>query len=106
MSTDLSASLAAQRFSMTLMSAFALLALVLCARDLRGHQLHDDAADEGDRVRMALGADRRAIQRMVLREGSAVIGAGLLCGLAGALALSRFLGRLLFEAGRTIRSRC
>ena len=46
---------------------------------------------------MALGADGPAIRRMVLREGSAVIGAGLLCGLAGAIVLSRLLGGLLFE---------
>ncbi len=93
-----SASVVRQRFSMTLMSAFALMALVLCATGIYGvisFTTTQRTREIG--VRMALGADGRAIQRMVLREGSAVIGAGLLCGLAGALVLSRFLGTLLFE---------
>jgi putative ABC transport system permease protein len=93
-----SASVVRQRFSMTLMSAFALLALTLCATGIYG--LISFTTTQRTReigVRMALGADGRAIQGMVLREGSAVIGAGLLCGLAGALALARFLGGLLFE---------
>jgi putative ABC transport system permease protein len=93
-----SASVVRQRFSMTLMSALALLALVLCATGIYGvisFTTTQRTREIG--VRMALGADGRAIRRMVLREGSAVIGAGLIVGLAGALALSRFLGRLLFE---------
>ena len=93
-----SASVVRQRFSMTLMSAFALMALVLCATGIYGvisFTTTQRTREIG--VRMALGADGRAIQRMVLREGSAVIGAGLLCGLAGAIVLSRLLGGLLFE---------
>jgi len=93
-----SASVVRQRFSMTLMSAFALLALTLCATGIYGvisFTTTQRTREIG--VRMALGADGRAIQRMVLREGSAVIGAGVLCGLAGALTLSRFLRGLLFE---------
>jgi ABC-type antimicrobial peptide transport system permease subunit len=46
---------------------------------------------------MALGAGRPAIQWMVLREGAAVVGAGLAAGLAGSLAASRMLQSLLFE---------
>jgi putative ABC transport system permease protein len=93
-----SASVVRQRFSMTLMSALALLALVLCATGIYGVISFTTAQRTREiGVRMALGADGRAIRRMVLREGSAVIGAGLIVGLAGALALSRFLGRLLFE---------
>jgi putative ABC transport system permease protein len=93
-----SASVVRQRFSMTLMSAVALLALTLCATGIYGvisFTTTQRTREIG--VRMALGADGRAIQRMVLREASAVIGAGLLCGLAGALTLSRFLRGLLFE---------
>ena len=93
-----SASVVRQRFSMTLMSAFALMALVLCATGIYGVVSFTTTQRTKEiGVRMALGADGRAIQRMVLREGSAVIGAGLLCGLAGALVLSRLLGTLLFE---------
>ncbi len=93
-----SASVVRQRFSMTLMSAFALMALVLCATGIYGVVSFTTTQRTREiGVRMALGADGRAIQRMVLREGSASIGAGLLCGLAGALVLSRLLGGLLFE---------
>lgn len=83
---------------MTLMSAFALVALVLCATGIYGvisFTTTQRTREIG--VRMALGADGRAIQRLVLREGSVVIATGLICGLAGALALSRFLNNLLFE---------
>ena len=93
-----SASVVRQRFSMTLMSAFALLALVLCATGIYGVVSFTTSQRTREiGVRMALGADGRAIRQMVLREGSAVIGAGLLVGLAGALALSRFVSGLLFE---------
>ena len=98
------ASVVRQRFSMTLMSAFALLALLLCATGIYGvisFTTTQRTREIG--VRMALGADGRAIRQMVLREGSAVIGAGLLCGVAGALALSRFSERAAVrsEAGRS-----
>jgi putative ABC transport system permease protein len=48
-------------------------------------------------VRMALGADHAAIRGLVLREGSALVMVGILCGLAGSLAVTRYLQRLLFE---------
>jgi predicted permease len=92
------ASVVRQRFSMTLMSAFALMAVVLCATGIYGVVSFTTTQRTREiGVRMALGADGRAIQRMVLREGGASIGAGLLCGLAGALVLSRLLSGLLFE---------
>jgi len=92
------ASLARQRFSMTVMSAFAAVALALCAGGIYGiisftttQRTHEIG------VRMALGADSAAIRRMVLSEGSAIIAAGLAAGLIGALITSRFLRTLLFE---------
>jgi ABC-type antimicrobial peptide transport system permease subunit len=48
---------------------------------------------------MALGADARAIRRMVLREGAVIISGGIVIGLAGAMGATRFLQTLLFEIG-------
>ncbi len=92
------ASLARQRFSMTVMSAFAAIALALCAGGIYG--IISFTTTQRTReigVRMALGADSAAIRRMVLSEGSAIIAAGLAAGLIGALIASRFLRTLLFE---------
>jgi putative ABC transport system permease protein len=52
-------------------------------------------------VRMALGAQRGDVLRMVLRKGlgSVVLGAAL--GVAASLALTRFMGSLLFEVEPT-----
>ena len=46
-------------------------------------------------VRMALGAQRRDVMRLVLGEGMLVILIGLAIGLAGSLVLTRFLSSLL-----------
>jgi putative ABC transport system permease protein len=48
-------------------------------------------------VRMALGAMRRDIARLVLQHGAVVVALGLVLGLAGAFAASRFIESLLFN---------
>jgi len=48
-------------------------------------------------VRLALGAAPSVVMRMVVTNGAAIAGVGLLVGLAGAAALTRFLGGILFE---------
>jgi predicted permease len=96
------ASVVRQRFSMTVMSAFALIALALCAGGI--YSIISFTTTQRTReigVRMALGADAPAIRRMVLREGAVVILAGLATGLVGAFAASRFLRTLLFGVEAT-----
>ena len=91
-------SVAKQRFSMTLLSALAAVALLLCAIGIYGvisFATAQRAREIG--VRMALGADRASIQRMVLREGGVLVAAGLICGSLGSLAATRYLRQLLFE---------
>lgn len=91
------ASVVRQRFATTLMTMFALFALVLCATGIYGVL----SFTTGQRtreigLRMALGADASSIRQMVLREGGVVILTGLAFGLAGAILAARFLRTLLF----------
>jgi ABC-type antimicrobial peptide transport system permease subunit len=52
-------------------------------------------------VRMALGATGSGVVRLVLRGSMALVVAGTVIGLAGALAVTRVLGSLLFEVRPT-----
>ena len=94
------ASVVRQRFSTTLLSAFALIALILCATGIYGVISFTTAQRTREiGVRMALGASASEIRGMVLREGGALIAMGVVLGLAGAFAGARFMQSLLFEVG-------
>jgi ABC-type antimicrobial peptide transport system permease subunit len=95
-------SLARQRFSMTLIGAFAGLALVLSVVGLYGLL----ALIVGQRrreigVRLALGARPADVVRMILVEGARVVTVGVVLGVAGALALTRVLRALLYGVSTT-----
>ena len=94
----ISASLVRQRFSAALLGGLAAVALVVCAIGIYG--VISFATAQRTReigVRMALGADRSSIRRMVLREGGGVVAAGMCVGLIGSVAATRSLQKLLFE---------
>lgn len=85
------------RFQAMLIGAFAIVALVLAAVGLHGSLAHSVRPRHRELgVRMALGADRASVLRMVLSQGMRVAGVGLLLGLVGTLALSRVLASFLF----------
>ncbi len=52
-------------------------------------------------VRMALGADRRDVRRMVLRHGVILAGIGIVVGLVAAVGLTRFMSSLLYGVEAT-----
>ena len=88
---------ARQTFNATLLSIFAGVALILSALGIYGtlsYSVEQRSQEIG--IRMALGADGADLRRMVIRQGMALAGLGILIGLAGALALSHLITTLLF----------
>ncbi|HEV2341529.1 MAG TPA: ABC transporter permease [Candidatus Acidoferrales bacterium] len=90
-------SIAAQRFSMILLGAFAALALLLSAVGifgvvsyLAGQRTHEIG------VRLALGAQRRDVMQLILSEGSRMALTGVGIGIVAALALTRLMSKLLY----------
>lgn len=89
-------SIAGPRFTMTLIAAFTLLAVLLAAVGLYG--LVSYAVTQRTReigIRIALGASRRRIARTVLAQGLSLGVAGLAVGLLGARASGRLLASML-----------
>jgi putative ABC transport system permease protein len=87
---------------MTLIGIFAALALVLAIVGLYGVlALLVGRRQREIGVRMALGATRGAVVRFVVGEGARVAALGVLLGLAGAYALTRTLGALLYGVEAT-----
>jgi predicted permease len=92
-----SASVAQQRFSMILLSAFGLISLVLGAAGLYGVLSFAVARQTKEiGVRMAVGAQRGDIIGMVLRDAGKLILLGLVAGVIGALAGAHLLQSLVF----------
>jgi len=90
-------SLARQRFATTMLGAFAVFAMILAAIGVYGaisYLVTQGAHDIG--VRIALGASRGNILKMVVRRGMGLAGAGIACGLIGAAALTQLMASLLF----------
>jgi putative ABC transport system permease protein len=93
----LSASVAAPRFSTTLLSIFAGVALVLTIVGLYGVMSYSVAQRTNEiGIRLALGAQTRDVLLMIVKQGSTLILLGLAIGLAGAFALTRLIASLLF----------
>ena len=87
----------ASRSLMFLFSGFALLAMVLAVVGIYGiisYSVSQRTREIG--IRMALGARAVDVLRMVLKSGMTLVLAGIAIGVAGALALTRFLATLLF----------
>jgi len=91
------ASVSQQRFRTFLLGLFAAMALILAATGIFGVIAYSVACRTNEiGIRLALGASRSAILRMILRETLLLTLAGLLVGIPCALAASHFVGHLLF----------
>ena len=91
-------SLARRRLSMFLLAIFAGVALVLAAVGIYGvmsYTVAQRAHEVG--IRMALGARTFDVVRLVLGQSLWLIGAGVLIGVAGSFALTRYLSTMLFQ---------
>jgi putative ABC transport system permease protein len=93
----LSSSVATPRFSTTLLSIFAAVALVLTLVGLYGVMSYSVAQRTNEiGIRLALGAQSRDVLLMIVKQGSMLIGLGLGIGLLGAYAASKLVASLLF----------
>jgi predicted permease len=92
-----SRSLAPDRLVSWLSAGFGIVALLLTSVGLYGILAYTVARRTSEfGVRMALGAQRMTILKMVMKEGLLLVGAGLSAGLAAAVSLSHLVASLLF----------
>jgi predicted permease len=86
-----------QRLEMVLLAAFSLVALALASVGIYGvlsYLVAQRTSEIG--IRMALGATRGSVLRLVVGQGLALAGTGIALGLAGAASLARLLAGLLY----------
>jgi predicted permease len=96
MSSIVTDSFASRRFSMTLLSVFAALALLLAGIGIYGVIAYTVGARTQEiGVRMALGAERSAIVRMVLANGGKLLAIGIGLGVVAALGITRVMSSQL-----------
>lgn len=97
MNQVIGASVARQRFTMIMLCGFGIVSLVLGAAGLYGVMSYTVARQTKEiGVRMAIGAQRGDVARMVLQRAAWLVLMGLAFGLVAALAGVRLLGSLLF----------
>jgi putative ABC transport system permease protein len=98
----LDATTAGTWFQTRLISAFSLLALILAGVGIYGVLAY--AVTESTReigIRMALGAKKSDVVFMLLKRALLLVAAGVVVGGCGALALTRVLGKFLYEVKPT-----
>jgi predicted permease len=98
--SDIAAGRARERFTMTLLSAFALIAVGLAGVGLYGVIAYGVAQRTRELgVRLAVGAEPAHVRRMVVWQGLELAAAGLALGIVGAAAAGRAIEASLYEVG-------
>ncbi len=94
--------LSTQRLTNMLLTAFAIIALTLAAVGIYSTMsVYVGSRTKEFGIRLALGAQPGALRRDVLRQGLLLTAAGVVVGVAGALAFTRMIKSLLFEVSAT-----
>lgn len=102
MDSLISATIVRERFQTALLAVFAACALLLAVVGVYGllsYTVTRRTSEIG--VRMALGASAGAITRLVLRQGSVLVTAGVTLGLIGSLLATRVLESMLYRVSTT-----
>jgi predicted lysophospholipase L1 biosynthesis ABC-type transport system permease subunit len=90
-------SVAPSRLNAALISLFGSLAVIIAAVGIAGVLAFSVSARTNEiGIRMSLGANRGQVQRMILKEGTALLAMGLVLGVGGAFFLSNIIRGLLF----------
>jgi ABC-type antimicrobial peptide transport system permease subunit len=90
-------SVSPRRSNAALVSSFAILAVLIAAVGIAGVLAFSVNARMNEiGIRMSLGADSGRVQRMILKEGAALLAIGLVLGVAGAIVAARVIQGLLF----------
>jgi putative ABC transport system permease protein len=93
---------ATRRLTKLLLGGFALVALLLAVVGIYGvMSLHVANRSREFGIRLAIGADPRALVTLVLGEGAVLAGVGVALGIVGALAVTRSLASLLYDVSPT-----
>ena len=97
MEDNIANSMGQRRFAMLLLGLFAAMAAVLASIGIYGvmsYAVTQRSHEIG--IRMALGAARRNVLSMVMRQGLLLVGVGVAIGVAGAVGLTRLIASQLF----------
>ncbi|HEY4283760.1 MAG TPA: ABC transporter permease, partial [Chthoniobacterales bacterium] len=93
-------SISQPRFNALLVGLFAMIALLLAAAGIFGltsYSVTQRTQEIG--IRLALGAQRGDVLRLIIGQGMRLLGIGIVCGFAGVFAVSHLLQSLLFGIG-------
>jgi putative ABC transport system permease protein len=102
MRTRVDSSLAQRRMQMNVLGLFAAMATLIAVVGIYGvmsYTVAQRAPEIG--IRLALGAARRDVIAVVMRQGMTMVGAGMVLGLAASAAITRVLRTLLFGVSPT-----